>query len=66
MRKIIDNYGNLACMADASTGRVEHEYKRCRIVTTLPIGGCFTVNRGGRTTVISRTDKGFIAVSRTA
>lgn len=66
MQRIEDEFGNCACMADAETGRVEHEYKHCRLSMVIPIGGQFTIERGNRVTTIVRTIDGFKAISKIA
>lgn len=56
MKQYRDNLGRCVCYADAFTGVVEHEYKKVKTTTTVPIGGEYSVERDGIITILKRVD----------
>ena len=54
MKQYKDRIGRCVCYADAVTGVVEHEYKKVKTKTTVPIGGEFIVERDGIITILKR------------
>ena len=54
MVELRDASGSLICKGDASTGLVEHIYKRCKTQTHLAIGGYIIIERDGVATKITR------------
>lgn len=54
MVELRDAGGSLICKGDASTGLIEHIYKRCKTQTHLAIGGYIIIERGGVATKITR------------
>ena len=63
MKPVKDNYDSLICMADTETGQIEEQYKDFKICMIVQIGESFTVQRGRKSTVVTRTPDGFVAVS---
>lgn len=54
MVELRDTNGSLICKGDASTGLIEHIYKRCKTQTHLAIGGYIIIERDGVATKITR------------
>ena len=54
LKRVIDCRKRCACYVDALTGRVEHEWKRVRTKTWIPIGGVYQLERDGTVTVLRR------------
>lgn len=57
MDEIRDCRQHLVCRANARTGVVEHNYKRCFTQTILPIGGQYVVELDGTRTVVTRVNE---------
>lgn len=55
LRKIKDCKGRCACFVDDLTGDVEHEYKRVRTKTKVPVGGEYIIERDFTITILRRT-----------
>ena len=56
MKQYKDSLGRCVCYADAFTGIVEHQYKKVKTKTTVPIGGEYTVERDNIITILKRVD----------
>ena len=56
MKQYKDCLGRCVCYGDAFTGVVEHEYKKVKTKTTVPIGGEYTVVRDSIITILKRID----------
>ena len=54
MVELRDASGSLICKGDASTGLIEHIYKRCKTQTHLAIGGYIVIERDDIATKITR------------
>ena len=54
LKRVIDCKKRCACYVDALTGQVEHEWKRVRTKTRIPIGGEYQIERDGTVTVLRR------------
>ena len=52
LKRVIDCRKRCACYVDALTGRVEHEWKRVRTKTWIPIGGVYQIERDGTVTIL--------------
>ena len=63
MERVCDNFGSLICLANAATGQVEECYKDFSVSMIVQVGDAFTVKRGNKVTVVTRTLEGFTAVS---
>lgn len=63
MEKVTDNFGSMICMADTATGLVEERYRDLTMRVAIQIGDSFTLSRGNKVTVVTRTPEGFAAVS---
>ncbi len=56
MKQYKDRLGRCVCYADAVTGIVEHEYKKVKTKTTVPIGSEYIVERDNIITILKRVD----------
>ena len=56
MRPITDCKDRCACYVDDETGAVEHEYKRVKTKTKIPVGGEYTIERDTTVTILIRTE----------
>lgn len=54
LEKITDCRNRCACYADAMTGLIEHEWKKVRTKTRIPIGGEYQIEREGTITILRR------------
>ena len=54
LQKITDCKKRCACYADAATGRIEHEWKKVKTATCIPIGGEYRIERDGTVTILRR------------
>ena len=52
--KIIDCKERCACYADAATGLIEHEWKKVKTKTLIPIGGEYWIERDVTVTILRR------------
>lgn len=51
-----DCLNRIACYADGATGLVEHEYKKVKTKTIVPVGGEYFIERDKTITVLRRTE----------
>lgn len=58
LRKIKDCKERCACYVDDKTGVVEHEYKKVKTKTKVPVGGEYTIERDSTITILRRTAAG--------
>lgn len=54
LAKYTDCKNRCACYADAATGLIEHEWKKVRTTTCIPIGGEYRIERDGTVTILRR------------
>lgn len=54
LERINDCRKRCACYVDALTGQVEHEWKRVRTKTCIPVGGEYQIERDGTVTILRR------------
>lgn len=54
LKKITDCKSRCVCYADAATGLIEHEWKRVRTTTRIPIGEEYRIERDGTVTILRR------------
>lgn len=54
LRKIKDCKDRCACFVDDLTGDVEHEYKKVKTKTRVPVGGEYTIERDTTITILRR------------
>ena len=63
-RKIMDCKNRCACFVDDQTGVVEHEYRKVKTKTKVPIGGEYTIERDNTITILRRTAVSGFDISR--
>lgn len=54
LRQIKDCKDRCACYVDDKTGTVEHEYKKVKTKTRVPVGGEYTIERDTTITILRR------------
>ncbi len=54
LERVNDCKNRCACFADAATGLIEHEWKKVRTKTRIPIGGEYWIERDATVTILRR------------
>ncbi len=65
LREITDSKGRCACYVDDLIGTIEHEYRKVKTVTILPVGGEYVIKRDTTVTILRRVDSRRFEVDKT-
>lgn len=63
LKRYDDCKGRCACYADPSTGLIEHDYKRVKTKTIIPVGGVYVIERDQTETILQRVSDRYIKVT---